>query len=372
MTRRNAMLKISLIVCTIICIQHHLLLHANATTNSYNSHANTTNMVKFEEILNTATGEIIGDVNFLLNWAVLGFAKCGTTSLLKYLNTEKSSIDLEHERCDAGYSNRYDRNMSTLIHSLYHDLYVPNNGNAAVSRGLKCPKGLVSLSVVNFDRYFPSTQIIIGVRHPITWFQSYYNYRIRDGHNIPYPHQLMVRCGGRSEGVCADNARFHYFLARLGKTNMTSADEMKLLMHDINAWNFDFGYIRTKNQVFLYEVDQLGDVNASRAELFRRDLARFVHVPENELGPMIHSSPGKKKLKPHQQEYYDKYKINICDEDYEELRSVLMQHAVDASRWIRRYFLESQDVTVSSGYYLDEILAKWETDPCSAIAALAD
>jgi len=346
-----------------------------ATTYSYNIHANTNstksnNAVVFpdlDEILNPITGEIIGDVNFLLDWAVLGFPKCGTTSLLKYLNTGTSSIDLEHERCDAGYSSsRYDRNMTTLIRSLYHDLYVPNNGNVTIARGLKCPKGLVSRSVLNFDRYFPNTQIIIGVRHPITWFQSFYNYRIRDGYNIPYPHELMGRCTGRSEGVCADNARFHYLLARLGKTNMTSAEEMQLLFRNANAWMFDFGYVRTKNQVFLYEVDQLGDVNASRAELFRRDLARFIHVPEDELGPMIHSKPGRKNLKPFQQEYVDKYSINICDEEHDELRSVLMLHAVDASRWIRKYFLESPDVMVSSKYYLDEILAKWEIDKCYA------
>ena len=49
----------------------------------------------------------------------------------------------------------------------------------------------------------------------------------------------------------------------------------------------------------------------------------------------------------------------------DELRQVLMGQAIDASRWIRKYFVNAQDVVVSSpDYLIDHILPLWEEDPC--------
>jgi hypothetical protein len=56
--------------------------------------------------------------------------------------------------------------------------------------------------------------------------------------------------------------------------------------------------------------------------------------------------------------------IDICDAQYGPLRIELMKNAVDASRWIREYFLRSPDVTVSSPEYFRRLLKEWMQDPC--------
>jgi hypothetical protein len=59
--------------------------------------------------------------------------------------------------------------------------------------------------------------------------------------------------------------------------------------------------------------------------------------------------------------------IDICDERYGLVRAELMKNAIAASRWIREYFLESPDVTVSSPEYFRSLLEGWMTDPCDSI-----
>ena len=56
-------------------------------------------------------------------------------------------------------------------------------------------------------------------------------------------------------------------------------------------------------------------------------------------------------------------KIDICDEDF--VRSVLLDKAQRTSKWIRRYFLNSSEVFVSSPEYLEDLLEGWMTDGCA-------
>jgi hypothetical protein len=60
----------------------------------------------------------------------------------------------------------------------------------------------------------------------------------------------------------------------------------------------------------------------------------------------------------------DGLKINICDSNYTELRNILLDMARPASVWIRKYFIESEDVVVSSKEYFKEIIETWMHDPC--------
>eukprot|EP00814_Leptocylindrus_danicus_P021533 CAMPEP_0116027014 /NCGR_PEP_ID=MMETSP0321-20121206/14321_1 /TAXON_ID=163516 /ORGANISM="Leptocylindrus danicus var. danicus, Strain B650" /LENGTH=121 /DNA_ID=CAMNT_0003500177 /DNA_START=373 /DNA_END=738 /DNA_ORIENTATION=- len=116
--------------------------------------------------------------------------------------------------------------------------------------------------------------------------------------------------------------------------------------------------LQTPHQVFLYDIEQMADVNITRSDRFRMDLGEFIGV--DDLGPMMHKNSARKKIAPEIQAK----KINICDAAHDDVREVLMKNGVDASRWIRTYFLESNDVHCSSCEFLREALAKWEIDPC--------
>jgi hypothetical protein len=82
-----------------------------------------------------------------------------------------------------------------------------------IRRGIKCPMAIsdttgIQLIASNF-RY---TKIIVGVRHPVLFFQSFYNYRITEMHNIgnfepvPSPNELVG--SNKWRDVSTDLARY--------------------------------------------------------------------------------------------------------------------------------------------------------------------
>jgi hypothetical protein len=64
-------------------------------------------------------------------------------------------------------------------------------------------------------------KIIVGVRHPVSWFQSYYNYRVIEIHDknvVIQPPTAESLIGSKSwMGVSTDGARFELGLMQLGK-----------------------------------------------------------------------------------------------------------------------------------------------------------
>jgi hypothetical protein len=80
---------------------------------------------------------------------------------------------------------------------------------------------------------------------------------------------------------------------------------------------------------------------------------------------MVHVKPGI-KWDNKTQALKDSKTINICDLKYEKLRAVLMDIARPASIWIRKYFIESDEVIVSSPDYFKETLETWMHDPCDS------
>jgi len=48
---------------------------------------------------------------------------------------------------------------------------------------------------------------------------------------------------------------------------------------------------------------------------------------------------------------------------------VLVQHAINASTWIREYFMDHPKVVVSSPDHFRELLLDWHQDPCAADTA---
>lgn len=85
--------------------------------------------------------------------------------------------------------------------------------------------------LVLFRDYWPQTKLIIGLRHPVWWFQSIYNYRIQTEpdsivNQIPPMHEFANISniqngtnGGCIRGICLQRANMHMFLALMGKTS---------------------------------------------------------------------------------------------------------------------------------------------------------
>jgi hypothetical protein len=116
-------------------------------------------------------------------------------------------------------------------------------------------------------------------------------------------------------------------------------------------------------KVFLYEVNQLSGADPVRSDTFLKTLQDFLQL-KKPLNSMIWYKPGRRHNDTRVEAELDSHKINICDEEHRFLRGILMDQAVNASRWIRKYFMRGRDVVVASPDHLVEILQGWERDPC--------
>ena len=111
-------------------------------------------------------------------------------------------------------------------------------------------------------------------------------------------------------------------------------------------------------KVFIYTIEQLHDKNASRQEQFQLDLQKFLRLktPLMDFNQVPKSNTHDSK--PHPEH------MDICEVQYRDLRSQLVEYGKKSSLWIRNKFIESNDVIVSGRDEFASILDMWGEDPC--------
>ena len=344
-------------------------------------------------LLNPSHTKVIGDISFLLDFAIIGFPKSGTTFLKDYINQTSQTHVHERELCIKKYSDLID------FVELYYDLHeqynskqqhqhqqeqggYPSMKDTSPSRikfGLKCPGVLYRNDLSIYKRYFPTTKLIIGLRSPLSWFESFYNYQMTKSkpsiQKDTNTTNLIGMCK-KHQKVCTHRARFHSALGRLGKTSGSSDDELNLLfgrqqssevvedssmstaISNENVGSSSSRRLQQQeeqhngipNQVLLYELNQIHNPNTS--QYFTQAIQDYLDIAEESL-PKISS--------------YHQYKprtIDICNEEHEEVRKVLLDIGIESSTWIQDYLMKSPSVNVvdsdSFGYLLDD----WKVDSC--------
>jgi hypothetical protein len=300
---------------------------------------------------------VTANVSWLLDFAVVGFPKCGTTSIMRHLQGHPSVHIGDDERCDLSFNRK-----APLVRHLYND-FPP--GRQFV-RGIKCPVDLENniLALPNYRTYFPNTKFIVGMRHPVLWFESFYNFRVHNGYPMPPPNTLRGRCKAGMFNVCTRRSAYHLYLSNLGKTSMNETERTDY---------FNRKFLRMMNpvpmnasSVFLYEVTQLSDPDEGRARQFLIDLQHFLKL-DTPLDPMIWFKPGMQHETEEEKQAAEAKKIDICDERFDVLREALMGNGRESRRWIQDMFLPADGVVVSSpDHFQQHVLAKWEIDPCVA------
>ncbi|CAB9500668.1 expressed unknown protein [Seminavis robusta] len=330
--------------------------------------------------------KVIGDVQFLLDYAIVGFSKCGTTTLLKWIRRDNNVRTFKREIHEI-----VNDNPGRLVERLYLNLLDnPFNTTSTASKpflqGFKNPEILqVPMALRHVDTYWPETKLIISVRNPLKWFRSFYNFRLTIGHLKQVgtdPTALIGHCGrGNNQILCTHMGAFHVKLFRLGKTDMSSKEELDLIQpylappgddgsRDQDIWDHIHQKVSTatsipkmKNKVFFLDLRQLSDSNRTRSKIFRRDLEKFLGL-RHELTPVFRARPFK-QLELTLDEESKRHKIqSICDPQYLPLQQELFPMAQKASLWIRNFFLKSPDVVVSSPDHLEELLETWMHNPC--------
>jgi hypothetical protein len=292
------------------------------------------------ELIGDFDKNILGDVEFLLDFAIIGHPKTATTFTMEWLVSHPEIQMYEHE-----------------LHSLQSgkpaefvsQMYALPAGNK-YKRGYKAPNDIGNIEALGaIAEYWPDCKLVVGLRHPVSWFESFYNFRVRKNFPMPPAGSLIGKCTANSKGVCTDDARFHLHLNLLGKTNQTAREKKLLQPFPSNVSKL----APMHNKVFLYELSQLYDEDETRSHKYRRDLGNFLGL-KHALPPIGSTHTSKNA----------KLDLDICEERYRPLRQELMKIAKPASEWIREYFMQSPEVVISSPEFFNELLLEWMEDPC--------
>ncbi|KAL7550872.1 hypothetical protein ACHAWF_016000 [Thalassiosira exigua] len=311
---------------------------------------------------------VVGDVSWMLDFAVIAFPKAGTSFLKDYLRAADEVYVRERELCMKRPSDVAE--FVRTYHALHVGLKQPRDQKQKTVRfGVKCPGVFYRADDVHlYAKYFPKTKFIIGLRHPASWFESFYNYQSYRNVSLPPTSRLVGRCVDHRK-VCTDRARFHAALARLGKTAMSDDEEMDLLLgrrreggaasvasgpNATDGTNVRQRYQQRRhltrtigglpNPVLLYELRQIHDPEASK-ELSTK-LRDYLDLRED-LPPILPYEQTKPRA------------IDICDEEHADVRRALVGHGADASEWMRRYFLMHPSVEVASPDTFFRFLDDW-------------
>jgi len=288
----------------------------------------------------------------LIDFAVVGFPKCGTTFLLRGILGSSPHIYMGPKNARGDYLEMHQMAFGNLSGFLS---YFPSHKSPSVKYGFKEPLSLYwEPSLYHMSTYFPKAKLIVTLRHPIPWFESLYNYRMRwderywsdfniTPHNrigecsreMPPPLSKWSACKSNQPCVtykpdfgCTDLSNFHIHLSRLGWTPRSSTRELTLLDNRL-VNTFDF----SQTQMFLMESNQLDSrQNETRVNALIHDLESFLESEPGSLpnaeevshDSMTMNHVDKSELN---DDHVLKRLISICDDEHRDLRKVLLKQA---------------------------------------------
>jgi hypothetical protein len=150
--------------------------------------------------------------------------------------------------------------------------------------------------------------------------------------------------------------------------NMTKMVDFEKRMHQAAGLKYvDSNSFSVPNPVFLFEIRQLQETNITLQQAFQSDMSNFLGIPENDPLPLQppHSKPGRVNgIDVQVQAAKDAAKIDICRDEYVDIRRVLMRQARTTSVWLRDILLPTGRVHVSSPDHFTALLEDWMHDPC--------
>jgi hypothetical protein len=259
--------------------------------------------------------------------------------------------------------------------------------------GIKCPRIIKETTRLDQLLLVNTSRVIVGVRHPVYWFESLYNYRIWQKHEKNRHNQKpsLKKLQSNSTdwlGLSTGAARFDLYLRQLGKVPLSSdelehmkeVDKVDGVMNTTTTKTTDSSlssssHHHTQQQqqqhpmkVLLYTIEQIKDTNTTRRHHFHNTLQHFLNLDTPIYQQDIISSLSTSQIQNTKMVNVNTFQhdenINICSEQYTNIRNILVWQGKSASEWIRNKFMKSMDVIVSDVEFMNEILLTWGIDPC--------
>jgi len=354
----------------------------------------------------------------ILDFVIAGFPKCGTTAMMRVLS-KVTSMPPEMDVCAPpdqivyySYNNwAVDYGQDGKRKWMYHD--------SKPLKGSKCPNYLEGPELYRFAKKLPKTKLVIGLRHPVLWYQSYANMRwFREKYNgIPLEEWIAkdrllnqsnwdnhLCHGGKKILFCVARSRFYLPLAHMGKTPLTLRErellESELFQskrrkgdftttlqnrkrpktrpiipkHDNDNNNTESSVttgsssVAIPNHVFVFESSQ------GREEYFYQELANFVQIDRSKLPPLNKDIYRKGNglntqiLSQYQNESREEL-FDICQSKYDYIRKELLPIAHTLGEWLLKYLLpaslQREDLTIPNGTAFAQIVQGFGMDPCN-------
>ncbi|KAG7354910.1 hypothetical protein IV203_004266 [Nitzschia inconspicua] len=305
-----------------------------------------------------------------LDFVIIGNPKCGTSTLMANLG-HLAPMPVKDVCSGPGKTLRLAYQEWPTAHA--ENLTQSIVDNNTLLRGSKCPRHISDWMIKAFAANFQKTKFIVGIRHPVLWFNSFW--RMMTGGNPyrmmnPCPCLIDERTGKRHcpdqpdlkcftdcpdrQYFCLHRARMHLPLARLGKTPLTEEERSWLSPQDadgghrLHAWNIS-------NPIFLYDQTQMKE-DSYWSEL--ADFLRVSHIPNTRY----HGSKGREQT--HK---------SLCDPEYDVFRSVMMPYSYEMSVWLLNYLVpvardpSRNDVIIPSIDEFVEAVETYKEDPCNRL-----
>ncbi len=296
-----------------------------------------------------------------VDFFVMGFAKCGTSSLMHLFEDvldETQIVPKVFPSASPEYSFHGAKEAKILMDRIQN---FTQEYPQVKKFGIKWPKAIRDTYVINdlieADERNKNTKIILGLRHPVKWFESFYNYRMLSK-NMPPPYTLI---GGsdkalKGDGVFTGHAQYETYFMKFGKVNLneTEFSRMAETRHDPAK-----AFLSIPNKIFLYTVEQFQDTNSTRANSFLGDLQSFMELEKTiTMDEMPFANSNKHGN--------GKSFIDICDDAFAEVREVLVENGKVTADWFLTRLAEPiKDVTIGGKEHFFSLLETWKVDPCS-------
>jgi hypothetical protein len=313
---------------------------------------------------NNGTGNLKIDADAkgpILDFVIAGFPKCGTTTLEANLGYY-APMPIADVCVPA----------TQAVYYAYKN-WPKSHGQEKILRGTKCPKYIYNMKEIS--RYLPKAKTIVGIRHPVLWFQSFWNmlagnykrFESESPYNMTQPCTKGRKCSNRCPGgelLCVYRAEFHVALASYGKTPLTDQERLYLApSHYYGGANIPNDQVR--NPIFLYEQTEL------KQEYVWEDLANYLGIPQVKHDRYV-SSHGRNATK------WKPNRMDICLPEYDDFRKLMMPIAHEMSIWFCDYFIQvakdpsRPDVVVSRPDRFCQVVRNYTNDPCGRLERRED
>ena len=295
-----------------------------------------------------------------LDFFMMGWPKTGSTSMMQYLDSSDELKIVTNHKEDSMLTEFCFDEVEGAVGRLFERIeeeYV--NSKKDVRYGIKCPesisKGTDPAALLKvLKEHNPNgteTKLLIGLRHPVQWFESFYNYRTKKIVSKPPPSKSLIGSAAHSwRGVYTDRARYEEGIMLLKNFISQPEDKEWIESHD------DMGVVDGGKpyKVFIYLMEQFTDHDKDRRGQFLQELSVFMEV---EKPFTVGDEVPKRNIDSHK--IYD-----FCEKEHDEVRWELVQNGKKTAEWIRANLAEADGIILPNKEHFLDIVDTFGTDPC--------